>query len=164
MLISLNGFAQRCGGGKLTFNIYTLNGKEIDSFDYKIFPVSKELLKEKFYLKVVSEVNLADKNYELFHSVNESGVIIAEHFVNEIIDTVNKDLKKQLSKWVELSEISQTGKIKSSLFFKTHENANFPIILKIIRNQKTIYILGNYFGGCNREASLIWDNGYGKLK
>jgi len=164
ILISQNGFSQACGGGILTFNIYTLNGVEIEGFNYEIFPVSKELLQEKFYSKVVNKVNLNNPNYSIFQEINEAGGIIMQQYANEIIDTKNNELNSILKKMLDLSKINQTGNIKSSLSFKTFELANFPIILKISHKEKTIYILGNYFGGCNREASLIWNNGNGKLK
>lgn len=164
LLISQNGYSQRCGGGTLTFNIYTLNGEEMENFEYEILPVSKELLQDKLYKKYVNEVNLNNPNYTLFQSVNNSsGIIIGEQFVNEIVETNNDKLNGSLDKMLDLSKITKTGKIKSSLLFITYENNNFPIILKISNNQKTIYILGNYFGGCDREASLVWNNGYGKL-
>ncbi|HRF16102.1 MAG: hypothetical protein JSR97_01765 [Verrucomicrobia bacterium] len=163
LLISQNGYSQRCGGGTLAFNIYTLNGEEIENFEYEILPVSKELLREKFYKKVVNEINLDNQNYSLFQSVYSSGIIIGEQFINEIIETNNGKLNESLDKMLDLSKVTKNGKIKSSLFFITHEKNNFPVILKISNNQKTIYILGNYFGGCDREASLVWNNGYGKL-
>lgn len=163
ILISQNGYSQACGGGILTFNIYTLNGTEINNFEYEIFPISKELLQEKFYKKAVNEVNLDNPNYSLFQNINNSGVIIMEHSANELIDTNNKILNESLDKMLHLSKMTQSGKIKYSLSFTTRENKYFPIILKISNSQKTIFILGNYFGGCNREASLVWNNEYGKL-
>ncbi|MFC4815547.1 hypothetical protein [Flavobacterium sp. GCM10023249] len=163
LFFSQNGFSQACGGGKLSFNIYTLNGIEIDNFDYEIFPVSKELLREKFYQKVVNEVNLDNPNYYLFQKINASGGIIMEQYAKEIIEINNEKLNSDLKKMIDLSNITQTGKIKSSITFNTFELTNFPIILKISHKKKTIYILGNYFGGCDREASLVWNNGYGKL-
>lgn len=163
ILISQNGFSQACGGGILKFNIYTLNGVEVEEFNYEIFPVSKELLNEKFYSKVMVKENLDNPNHYLFQKINETGGIIMEQYANEIIETKDEELNSSLKKILDLSKINQTGKIKSSLSFKTFELANFPIILKISHKEKTIYILGNYFGGCNREASLIWDNESGKL-
>lgn len=163
VLISQNGYSQLCGGGKLTFNIYTLNGTEVENFDYEIFPVSKEFLHEKFYKKVVNDVNLDNPNYYFFQNVGNAGIIIMEHFANEIIETNDDKLNERLDKMLHLSKITKYGKIRSSLSFTTLELNNFPIVLKITHNQKTIYILGNYFGGCNREASLVWNNGYGKL-
>lgn len=160
---SQNVFSQACGGGILTFNIYTLNGIEIDKFDYEILPVSKELLGEKFYGKVVNKLNLDNQKYGLFQKVNESGTIITEYFANEIIKTNDEKLNEDLNKILILSSINQKGKIKSSLSFVTLENRNFPIILKISNNGENIYILSNYFGGCYREASLVWNNGYMKL-
>lgn len=163
VLISQNGYSQACGGGKLTFNIYTLNGIEIENFDYEILPVSKELLQERFYKKVVNEVNLDNPNYYFFQNIGNVGMIIMERFANEIIETKDEKLNERLDKMLDLSKINQLGKIKSSLSFTTLELNDFPIILKISNNRKAIYILSNYFGGCNREASLVWNNEYGKL-
>ena len=163
LLFSTKGYSQACGGGILTFNIYTLNGTEIDKFYYEIFPVSKELLDEKFYNKVVNKANLDNPNYELFRQVNEHGIIITEYFAHEVIRTNDEKLNENLNKMLALSKITQKGKLKSSLSFVTLETRIFPIILKISHKGKTIYILSNYFGGCNREASLVWNKGYGKL-
>jgi hypothetical protein len=163
VLISQNGYSQACGGGKLTFNIYILNGSEIQNFEYEIFPVSKKLLQEKFYKKVINEGNLDNPNYNLFQNINNSGIIIMKHFANEIIEANNDKLNESLNKLLHLSNIARSGKIKSSLSFTTLELNNFPIILKISNDKQTIYILGNYFGGCNREASLVWDNEQSKL-
>ncbi len=163
ILISQNGFSQACGGGILTLNIYTLNGVEIEEFNYEILPVSEELLKEKFYKKVVNEVNLDNQNYYLFQTINMRGCIIMEQYANEIIETSDKKLNEGLRKMLDLSKINQSGKIKSSLSFNTFELITFPIILKISHKEKSIYILGNYFGGCDRDVSLIWNNGSGKL-
>ena len=69
-------------------------------------------------------------------------------------------LNNKLKKWLELSNIPSKGKIKSSINFKTFETVYFPMILKITQNNKSIYIIGNYFGGCYRQASLIWSDKY----
>ncbi len=161
--ISQSGYSQACGGGILTFNIYILNGIEIDKFYYEILPVSKELLEEKFYSKVVNKVNLDNQEYELFRQFNEYGTIITEYFANEIIKTNDEKINENLNKMLVISKITQKGKFKSSLSFVTLETRIFPIILKITHKWKTIYILSNYFGGCDREASLVWNKGYGKL-
>lgn len=161
IFFSVKGFTQTCGGGTLTFNVYTLNGEEIDEFEYEIFPVSGELLRKNLYEKVVNKANLDNDNYSLYRNVNDSGIIISEHFANEIIETNDEKLNENLQKL--LHKISQKGKIKSTLLFTTFETIDFPIILKISNKKRTIYILGNYFGGCNREASLTWSKGYVKL-
>jgi hypothetical protein len=77
-----------------------------------------------------------------------------------MIDRNNEALNNKLKKWLALSKISSKGKIKSSINFKTFETVFFSMILKITQHKKTIYILGNYFGGCNRQASLIWNDKY----
>jgi len=161
--ISENGYSQACGGGKLNFDIFTINGQEIENFEYEIFPVSEENLKEKFLKKVLNESNLDDpKNYFLTN-INNTGIIINEQHANEIITTIDEKLNESFKKLLANSKISSKGEIKSSLTFNTFENINLPIILKVTHKKRTVYILGNYFGGCNRNASLIWNKYYSKL-
>ena len=140
--ISPKVIAQACGGGILNFNIYTLNGNAVNDFDYEILPISEELAK-KF-------------NYQ---DIWGSGGIV-NGITNSIIDNKNETLNNKLKKWLALSKIPSKGKIKSSINFKTFETVYFPIVLKITQNKKTIYIIGNYFGGCTRHVSLIWSDKY----
>lgn len=144
LFISLKGSSQECGGGILTLNLYTINGKKIKDASYEIFPVSKELI-EKY--------NDTD-NWN-------KGRIINNFSENEILP--NEDLINKLNTLLERSSISKSGKFTSTLKFKTLELAYFPIIIKINIKNKTIYIMGNYFGGCDRETSLIWNGGYFRL-
>lgn len=134
--------AQVCGGGTVKFNIYTLNGKAVKNFDYEIFPASEELTK-KFNYK---------DNWDCGEIMN--GI------ADSMIDRNNEALNNKLKKWLALSKISSKGKIKSSINFKSFETVFFPMILKISQHNKSVYILGNYFGGCNRQASLIWTESY----
>jgi len=140
--IHTKSIAQVCGGGIVKFNIYTLNGNAVKDFDYEIFPASDELTK-KFNYK---------DNWgcgEIMYGITDS-----------MIDRNNEALNNKLKKWLALSKISSKGKIKSSINFKTFETVYFPMILKITQHNKSIYILGNYFGGCNRQVSLIWTDSY----
>lgn len=144
LFIPLNGNSQECGGGILTLNLYTINGKKIKDVSYEIFPVSKEIIEK----------------YNDTYNWNR-GRIINNFSEKEILP--NEDLTNQLNKLLERSSISKSGKFTSTLKFKTLELTYFPIIIKINIKSKTIYIMGNYFGGCNREASLIWNGGYFRL-
>ncbi len=139
--LSLNAYSQACGGGIFTLNVYTLNGKEVKSVYYEIFPVSKELI-EKY------------KNLNAW----ESGTVIGNF--NETNFISNDSLVNRLQEFLEGSSITKSGKFKTSLKFKTIETVYFPIILKVTIKNQTLYIFGNYFGGCNREDSLIWNGKY----
>lgn len=164
ILLSPKSYSQRCGGGILTFNIYTLNGEDVKEFDYEIFPVSKELLKKNLYEKVVNQQNMNNSDYPLFKSVETSGRIIGKVFVDQIIDNNDPKLDAKLQELLDTSAIAQKGTITSTLFFSTRENQSFPIVLKISNGDREVYILGNYFGNCDREASLVWGDKVLKLE
>ncbi|WP_417354419.1 hypothetical protein [Flavobacterium sp.] len=157
-------YSQRCGGGILTFNIYTLNGEDVKEFDYEIFPVSKELLKKNYYDKLTIKKYKDCPEYSLFKDIQKSGSIIGKVFVNQIIDNNDPKLNAELQKLLDTSAISQKGTIKSTMLFSTRENQSFPIVLKISNGDREVYILGNYFGNCDREASLVWGDKVLKLE
>jgi hypothetical protein len=140
--IHTKSIAQVCGGGTVKFNIYTLNGKAVKSFDYEIFPASEELTK-KFNYK---------DNWGCGEIING----IADSMIDRNDEALNNKLKELLA----LSKITSKGKIKCSINFKSFETVYFPMIFKITKHNKSVYILGNYFGGCNRQASLIWTDSY----
>ena len=144
LYFTLNGYSQACGGGILTLSIYTINGEKAKKFSYDIFPASKEVI-EKYSQ----------------NDIWKSGKIISGFSENEL--TANEILNNELSKLLEKSKISKSGKIITNLKFKTMELGYFPIILKINIDNKNIYILGNYFGGCNREACVIWNGTFFRL-
>jgi hypothetical protein len=144
LYFTVNGYSQACGGGTLTLSIYTLNGLNAKKISYEIFPASKEIVEK--------------------YSQNDiwiSGKIINGFSENELI--ANENLNNELNKLLQTSKISKAGKITTTLKFKTMELGYFPIILKINIDNKTIYILGNHFGGCNREACVIWNGNYFRL-
>lgn len=156
-LISQSGNAQECGGGTLTLNIYTKNGSTVEYFDYEILPVSEKLLRENFLAKIAGSEeaqNIMENN------IYQKGITITEDFSREIIEAgseLSTDLKQMIS-----SDL-KTGKVKSYLKFKTLELRKKLVLLKIKLKGKTIYVVGNFFGGCDREVSLIWNNKFGIL-
>lgn len=137
--ISQSGNAQECGGGTLTLNIYTKNGEKQKEISYEIFPVSKE-------------------TFENYKARGQYHGIINKFSEQEI--SQNEDLDNQLSKFLEVSKISKSGKIFDCLKFQTFELVYFPVIIKISIEDKTVYILGNYFGGCGGEANLVFNGNY----
>ena len=143
LYFTINGYSQACGSGILTLNIYTINGKKIKEASYEIFQASEELT----------------ERYKFPDSYG-SGKMIYDFKENDI--TKIEDSTK-LNKLLERSSIFRKGSFTSTMEFKTTENGYFPIILKISIKDQTIYILGNYFGGCDREACLIWNGTYFRL-
>lgn len=155
--------AQRCGGGILTLNFYTLNGNRVKEFEYEIFPVAKKPLEN--YYQTMREQKI-DVDYTLIPTMWETGIIINENTATELIDIKNDTLNNALIKMLDRNRMGSDalpsiGKIKSSLQFQVFENSDFPIVLKITTKEKKVYVLGNYFGGCPREVSLIWNERYG---
>ena len=142
IFFSINGYCQACGGGILSLNIYTKNGEKQKEISYEIFPVSKE-------------------TFENYKARGQYHGIINKFSEQEI--SQNEDLDNQLSKFLEVSKISKSGKIFDCLKFQTFELVYFPVIIKISIEDKTVYILGNYFGGCGGEANLIFNGHYFKL-
>lgn len=144
VLVTTVGYSQVCGSGVMTLNLYTKNGSIDKKAVYEIFPLSKELI-NKF--KDTDNWNI--------------GRIVTDFSEEEI--TLDKDLASHLDTLLVYSSISKSGTFISTLQFKTRELAYFPIIIKISVENKKVYILGNYFGGCDREASLIFNGHYFKL-
>lgn len=140
-LFFFNGYSQACGGGILTLNMYTINGKAIKEVSYEIFPVSEELI-----------------GRHNFQDSRGSVMLINDFSESESIQ--NEKSNSKLDMFLERSSISRSGKFTDALKFKTKENEYFPIILKISVKGQTVYILGNYFGGCDREVRLFWNGKY----
>jgi len=140
-LSSFNGYSQACGGGILTLNMYTLNGKAIKEVSYEIFPVSEELI--------------GRHNFQ-----NSRGSVMLINDFSESGGLQNEKSNNKLDMLLESSSISRSGKFINVLKFKTTENEYFPLILKISVKGQTAYILGNYFGGCDREVRLFWNGKY----
>ncbi|MEE1897574.1 hypothetical protein V1389_04460 [Flavobacterium rakeshii] len=163
-LLSPKIYSQRCGGGILTFNIYTLNGEDVKEFDYEIFPVSKELLQKNFYEKLTLIDYKDCPQFSPTKPVETSGRIIGKVFADQIIDNNDPKLNAKLQELLDTSAIAQKGTITSTLLFSTRENQSFPIVLKISNGDREVYILGNYFGNCDREASLVWGDKVLKLE
>lgn len=146
--------AQVCGGGILTFTIFTPNGSKSIDFEYEIFPVLEEQLQEKI-LDVMKKQNSLDGYLRKY---NHSGIEISKQNADEIIAIDNENLNIQLNKFLANSGLNKFGKLKNKLEFKTFELVGFPVVLKISAQGKSVYILGNFFGNCDRPSSLIWSD------
>jgi hypothetical protein len=140
-IFSLKGYSQACGEGIVTLNIYTINGQKIKDVSYEIFQASKGLI----------------ERHKDFNSY-DNGKIITDLSENDTLPTDSPN--GRLNKLLERSLISRSGKLTNNIKFKTKELGYFPIILKVSIKNQTMYILGNFFGGCNREACLIWNGKY----
>lgn len=134
LYFSINGYSQACGGGIETLNFYNKNGEKEKNTSYEIFPILKEL-NEK-YKKRNCGIN---KDFSEKENIQ------------------NEDETNELNIFLKVSSISKSGKFTTSLKFQQAKLLHFVIILKISVEIKTIFIYGNYFGGCGRETYLLWD-------
>ena len=156
-LFSTNLFSQPCGTGILRFNIFTPNGSDLIDFSYEILPVSDEL-----FNKLIIIEKLDDRNSYLY-TYDKSGVEISQENAEKIINLNDKDLNGRLNEYLAFSNLKINGKVKDKIEFKTFYSGGIPVILKINAQGKSIYILGNFFGGCGRYASLVWSEKFTKL-
>lgn len=140
-----NASSQACGGGILTLNIYTINGEKKESASYEIFPLPKEM-RENYNYPGLWGIGCPTNDFWKNDIPQDA----------ELTDPFNKILKESL--------IPKSGKFSSTLKFKTRETRFFPIIIRIVIKNQTMYIVGNYFGGCDREVCLLWDGKFINLK
>ncbi|NMH26819.1 hypothetical protein [Flavobacterium silvaticum] len=151
LFISGDISAQLCGGGILQFYILTLNGSEPIDFEYELFTASDSLVQKKVY-DVLDKYSI--ERYE--RAFNETGFEIAKQTAEEISNPQDEKRTIQLDKFIANSGLSRKGKVKELLEFKTYELVGTPVILKISAKGKSIYILGNFFGNCDRISTLLW--------
>lgn len=151
LFISGDISAQLCGGGILHFYILTPNGSEPIDFEYELFAASDSLVQQKVY-DVLDKYSVERAQ----RAFNETGFEIAKQTAEEISSQKDEKRNSQLDKFIANSGLLRKGRIKDLLEFKTYELVGFPVILKISAKGKSIYILGNFFGNCNRISTLLW--------
>jgi len=131
--------AQLCGEGTFTFEIYTLNGTELENINYEILPVNSDSLK----------IFTHQPHFDMYR-----GEMINAIYVKKIVGTSEeKELERQLA----FRDNKKKGAIKDGIIeFKTSEVAYHPCLLHLFSNKKDIYILANVVGGCNRKTAVLW--------
>jgi hypothetical protein len=135
-LISSNIFAQACGGGIFTINFYVPNGTEVRKFHYEIFPVTKEFITQHY-----------SRDY------NNNGGILWDLMESEL-EAVDPDEKFEAV--LKRAKTKKTGTFKSKLQFHTLETQDYPVVIKITSETDTLFLFGNFFGGCDNTSGVIW--------
>ena len=124
-------YAQACGGGIYRIEIYVLNGtKEID-ICYEIFPIKDN------YSSIIPDYQIRSQ-------------MIEEKYALKImnIDTQQNDLPFYAK---------PKGKVENGIItFNTLENYYKKYLLKLYSDNESIYILGNFFGGCGNIKRILW--------
>jgi hypothetical protein len=141
-------FSQACGEGELYFEFYVLNGEKIENLQYEVISVSEEAI-EKVFTKY---------QFDVLHANMYFGSVINEEDAEKII-SLQKDTN--LDGLLTNSELDNSGTISGGIItFMTFETLNSRYLLKITYDTKTVYILANLFGGCDRTSKVLfsWRN------
>jgi hypothetical protein len=132
--------AQLCGGGTITFTIYTLNGSELENINYELLPVNMDSIK--------------NDSHPPYFDLNR-GEIVSAFYVKK---TVDASKEKELDRQLAFRENKKKGAVNNGVVhFKTLETAHHPCILHLYSNKKDVYILANLIGGCNRKTGVLWN-------
>ena len=154
--------AQLCGQGTFSFRIVTQPTGEDYSFDYEFIPVSDSAVQAMLSTLVETNTKNGVQVYPRF-SVSE-GIIIPRHIATAVLDSVDKGRwlpAKRVVDMVEAAEerdkISPSGIIHQGMLQTgTVETLYIPTLLKVHRGRDTLFIIANFFGGCDHVRTVIW--------
>jgi len=142
---------QACGQGIFSLEIYTLNSEKELDISFEIFATNRDSLEAIF-----SQGRNLDK---IVYSSYYGYIIQSKHALS-IIDTTESG-QRELDKIFNLrlhKDDKQAGKIKNSqLHFNTLELSYNLLLLKLKSSDKEVYIIANFFGGCNRTSVILWN-------
>jgi len=160
LVISPNIYAQACGGGVFTLYFYVLNGEKKDTLKYEILTIDPENL-EKILWQDREDVSNAE--YAGVMREMRSGLILDTKLVEDLFcSTTEKKTNEELISGAELDRLLQNSVMKKSalivdgkISFHTFETYFKPYLLKITANEANIYILADFFGGCDRVNNVL---------
>ncbi|WP_157730253.1 hypothetical protein [Tenacibaculum jejuense] len=124
-------FSQACGSGIFRFEIKTETNTE--EITYEILQIKKSSTdhnQDYYYGVLLDEKQLKNFEFENFNINNLPPIL--RNTVYTDYDSTNRVIK-----------------------FTTIEGLNRNYVLKIKVNKRTIYVLSNFFGGCDRKTTLI---------
>ena len=141
--------AQACGQAVYTIEFYTPNGDKEQEFEYEVIPINLDSLDV-----IYSLYGFVDKfEYDAY-----VGTLIEERFIDKLIDYETPEVKESFEKILSLSSNEVKGKAKKSMIvFQTYETWYVPVLIKVTSGKKSLYIVANPFGGCDREAIILWN-------
>lgn len=142
---------QACGQGIFSLEIYTLNGEKELDISYEIFAINRDSLEAIF-----SQGRILDKiMYASYY-----GYIIQSKHALRIIDKTESG-QKELDEIFNLhvhKDDKQVGKIEGSqVHFNTLEVSYNLLLLKVNSSDKEVYIIADFFGGCDRTSVILWN-------
>lgn len=142
--------AQACGQAVYSIELYTLNGDKEEDFEYEVIPINLDSLKVLYSLYGYSDT---------FEYDTYIGTIIEERFTDKLIDYETPEVQESFEKILSISENKTQGKAKHAMIvFQTYETWYMPVLIKITYGKKTLFVLANPFGGCEREAIVLWND------
>ena len=150
VILSFKVKAQACGQGVYTLEFYTLDGDEKKDIDFEILPINSDSLEFLFS----KYTNLED---QLRFNSNK-GTVLQSRLASRIIG--NKQQGLASIKNYDIFKMEKfKGKLdKSRVEFNTVETYYELFLLKLMEEDKEVYIVGNFFGGCNRTIVLLWND------
>lgn len=144
-LLNKNTFSQGCGGGTYRLDIYTINGTEKLNVSYELFPINEYLLDSALqgpYLKILkSKIHL--------------GMIVDSTFARQISD--NNLLDELERRLLSTNNLIRGNAINSGIKFNTSEGIYFLCMLKLSSDEMTVYVIGNFIGGCGTNSAILWN-------
>jgi len=137
-------FSQACGSGEFNFEFYILNEEKIENLNFEVLPVSEDAIGEVF----------TKYQQDVFHANMYFGSVVKSEDAEKII-SLEKDAN--LDGLLTNSELDNSGRIiRGIITFSTFETLNSRYLLKITYDDKTVYILANLFGGCDRTSKVLF--------
>lgn len=147
---SYSVFAQACGQAVYTIEFYTPNGDKEQEFEYEVIPINLDSLNE-----IYSLYGFSNK----FEYDPYIGTLIEERFTDKLIDYETQEVQEGFEKILSISANEVHGKTKKAMIvFQTYETWYMPVLIKVTSGKKKLYIVANPFGGCEREAIVLWND------
>lgn len=139
-----HSYAQLCGQGVHSIEVYVPNGKKIKSLTYEVIPIQAP--DNKHFLSLP----------DFYDGVIIDSVKAKEAIIYEKARLNNKSTINVLSSWLTYNDVIAKGEIKEgSLLFRTHEGVTRPCIVKITADNHDVYLIGNFFGGCSKSTIIL---------
>lgn len=144
------GNAQVCGKGRYILEVHGKEGLLTQELYFAFYPLP---------LKALPELYGADSLTQLDHFQSRwlEGTIISSEEAQWIIAHCSENDHNELTQALEKTHELREGKIEKAVFTTdTEEGRTRAYLLCIFSAQKEIWIVGNFFDGCDRSMALFW--------
>lgn len=146
----------QCDKGIFTLEICLQAGTECDSIEYEVLCVDVQEYSSN-YTSIKKSKKLRD---EQFFMNTKGGIMIDEELAEDITERKDKWDEYFFENAAKEIGFKQKGYISDGkLEILTCEKCDVMHIIKITFEGKNYYILGNFFGGCDRTSILFYIDG-----